>query len=488
MQLKLGSRRRALVAASAAVVLVFLGLLMPGCAIDTHGYLADPHAYLWDGRTVTELPNTLGGSLSEAHDVNAWDWAVGWADDENGIPRAVMWKYGKMYRLPSIWGGESAALAINDLGQVVGWESDESYSSHAVLWSLGKACDLAKCTWTSSRAWDINNLGQVVGSFTRDAVDNGQVVDRYTTEGAIHPFSWRCGLVKEFAEAGEAYVVNALGCIGGWVEDDGDASDPWLHKRLRSTTLPEIDTEQELNSAVEGLNDCLVAVGWSNHAGELDGLPVAVPSAVSWSCGTVTMLPLPEGMDFSVARDINLAGDIAGEVGTYPVLPTVDGFGFPANSSSYGLPVRAVIWSRGAVTTIPSLGDGTLFNYSNAINVKGHVVGASEKEGGLPLSSNRVLSSDAVGLGAGGSGGRATMLLYDAGGVLITELNDQTTPSVRSVDELLAVLAQPAYANTVRIVLRLESYGSGGTNTADWTFLWEDGVLKTLQGDPVLGR
>ena len=187
---------------------------------------------------------------------------------------------------------------------------------------MGKACDLAKCTWTSSRAWDINNLGQVVGSFTRDAVDNGQVVDRYTTEGAIHPFSWRCGLVKEFADAGEAYVVNALGCIGGWVEDDGDASDPWLHKRLCSTTLPEIDTEQELNSAVEGLNDCLVAVGWSNHAGELDGLPVAVPSAVSWSCGTVTMLPLPKAWT-SASRGHQSCGRHAGEVGTYPVLPTV---------------------------------------------------------------------------------------------------------------------------------------------------------------------
>ena len=73
MQLKLGSRRRALVAASAVVLLVFLGLLMPGCAIDTHAYLADPHAYLWDGHTVTELPNTLGGTFSEANDVTL-DW------------------------------------------------------------------------------------------------------------------------------------------------------------------------------------------------------------------------------------------------------------------------------------------------------------------------------------------------------------------------------------------------------------------------------
>ena len=475
MQLKLGSRRRALVAASAVVLLVFLGLLMPGCAIDTHAYLADPHAYLWDGHTVTELPNTLGGTFSEANDVNAWDWAVGWAEDENGINRAVMWKYGKMYRLPSLWGGESAALAINDLGQVVGWESDESYSSHAVLWSLGRARDLAKRTWTSSRAWDINNLGQVVGSFTRDAVDKGQAADRYTTDETTHPFSWRCGLVKEFADAGEAYVVNALGCIGGWVEDDGDASDPWLYNRLCSTTLREVDTEEELDSAVEGLNDCLTGAGWSNDAGSFLGDPMTFPLAVSWSCGRMTLLPLPDGMEFSAARDINLVGDIVGEVGRIDL-------------EREDCVVYAAIWSGGKVRFIPSLGGGALRNYSNAINVKGHVVGASEKVGISDLGPSRVLGTDAVGLGDGGSGGRATMLLYDAGGALIAELNDQTAPSVRSADELLGVLAQPAYANTARIVLRLESYGSGGTETADWTFLWEDGVLKTAQGETVLAR
>lgn len=458
MQLKLVSRRRGFVV-TAVVLLVFLGLLLPGCAIDPHSYVLDPHAYLWDGKTVTELPNTMGGSLSEANDVNAWDWVVGWAQGENGMSSAVMWKCGKMYRLPSLWGGASTALAINDLGQVVGWELDASGHSHAVLWSLGKARDLAKRTWTSSRAWDINNLGQVVGSFTRD--------DEMT-----HPFSWRCGLVKEFAEAGEAYVVNALGCIGGWVEDDGDASDPWLYNRLYSTVLPEVETEQELDSAVEGLNDRLVAAGWTNEAGEFEGEPLAVPSAVSWSSGNMTVLPLPDGLDFSAARDINLAGDIVGEVGWIGLSPQV----------------YAAIWTGGEVRLIPSLGDGTLQNYTNAINVRGHVVGASEKIGAADIGSSQAYSSEALSLEAGESEGRAMMLLYDASGALIAELNDRTTPSVRSAEELIAALAQPAYAKTTRIVLRLESYSSGGTQTADWVFLWEGGMLKTPEGETVLGR
>lgn len=176
MQFKRLSGKRSLVLIAAVVFLGCLGLLVSGC-------VDDPHAYLWDGRTVEELPNTLGGATSEANDVNAWDWAVGWAADETGTQRAVIWKCGRMFALPSLWDGESVALAINDLGQAVGWERDPSGSTRAVMWSLGRTRDLAKSSWTSSRAYDINNLGQVVGSFER--------------EGTSRPFTWRCGRVAE---------------------------------------------------------------------------------------------------------------------------------------------------------------------------------------------------------------------------------------------------------------------------------------------------
>lgn len=187
----------------------------------------------------------------------------------------------------------------------------------------------------------------------------------------------------------------------------------------------------------------------------------------------MTVLPLPPGMASGAAYDINLPGDVVGEVGT-PLYATY-----------------AALWSGGEVRLIPSLGDGSLENYANAINIRGHVVGASEKGGSSNGPSPQLGLADSMELpdaGLEGAGGRATMLLYDAEGVLIAGLNDTTTPAVRSAEGLLVALAQPPYADTVRVVLRLEWEVDGRTETSDWVFLWEDGILRTLEGDPVLPR
>lgn len=444
MRLRSRPGRRYLVMAAAMVLLGCLSLLLSGC-------VENPHAFLWDGRTVTELPNTLGGTTSEANDINAWDWAVGWAADETGTQRAVIWKRDRMYRLPSLRGGESVALAINDLGQAVGWERDPFGYTHAVLWSLGRARDLSRSHWTSSTAYDINNSGQVVGSFERD--------------GTTHPFSWRSGRVTEFKVAGEAYAVNLPGAIGGRVTSETGYDDPWLYSWGHTTFLPKGDTSGEVYSAVEGLNDRCVAAGWV--VGSTPYLPVR------WSSGALAFLALPDGMDSGLAYDISLLGEVVGEVRVEDFL----------TYRSY-----AAIWSGGEVRLIPSLGDGSLDNYANAVNIRGHVVGASEKDGGSNTQLGREQTAGALGSEPNEPGGRATVLLFDAGGVLIAELNDQTKPVVRSAGELISALTQPAYADTARVILRLEWQAGGEIQTSDWTFFWQDGALKTPDGDLVLPR
>ena len=97
---------------------------------------ADPeHGCVWRGSHVVDI-GTLGGEESRAFGVNERGQVVGWADDAEGLPHAILWQNGKLTDLNKLISPSSGwylqeAAGINNRGQIVGnggWAGDEYHA------------------------------------------------------------------------------------------------------------------------------------------------------------------------------------------------------------------------------------------------------------------------------------------------------------------------------------------------------------------------
>lgn len=114
-----------------------------------------------DGR-ITDL-GTLGGSWSQAADINERGDIVGTSEDAHGSSRAfLILANGAMIDLGTLGGSNSWAAAINNKGEIVGTSETADQSSRAFLYSNGKMTDLGTLGGVSA-AFDINDEGTVVG-------------------------------------------------------------------------------------------------------------------------------------------------------------------------------------------------------------------------------------------------------------------------------------------------------------------------------------
>jgi probable HAF family extracellular repeat protein len=179
------------------------------------------HAVLWQNGQIKDLGVLPGDYGSYAQDVNNIGQVVGdsfgYSNERGYFTRGFIWKNGVMTELPTL-GGNSAAIAINDVGQIIGFSDTvplisvnpfpAGWERHAVLWENGNIIDLG--LGGNSYVYDINNLGWVVGY--------------NDTEGfPRRGFLWRDGVTTYLEDLFPewkimaAYAINDSGLIvGDW--------------------------------------------------------------------------------------------------------------------------------------------------------------------------------------------------------------------------------------------------------------------------------
>jgi len=132
------------------------------------------HAYLWDGKKLVDLGNSLGGDGANAYGLNDAGVVIGLAClPGECIYHAFRWENGVMTDLgPGVDGDPcSAAFNINSKGQIVGVSQDSCDPfTRAVLWEKGEpAVDLNTLIPPGSPlqlkvAYFISERGEIVGT------------------------------------------------------------------------------------------------------------------------------------------------------------------------------------------------------------------------------------------------------------------------------------------------------------------------------------
>jgi probable HAF family extracellular repeat protein len=256
------------------------------------GYALTPsgrdHAFLWTGGVMRDL-GTLGGERSDATAVNDSSQVVGGASTTTGTWHAYLRTRSKMQDLGTLGGPNSTAMGLNDSGQVVGSAETRGKKDHAVLWVEGSIHDLGTLGGEESYATHINRAGEVVGGAELRERRRGptQVSER-------HAFLWVNGVMHDLCPPdvsdSVAFGINASSEVVGFFQRDGPSRAFLYGKTTGMVDLnPQIDPDQgwQLDIAY-GINDAGQIVGEGTHNGRKrlflltprasGSLPASIPS------------------------------------------------------------------------------------------------------------------------------------------------------------------------------------------------------------------
>ena len=273
-------------------------------------------AYVVTGVTATEI-GTLGGSTSEAYDINNRGNIVGSSDNAVGVRRGFLYKLGAFTDVTAGMGtGESLASGINNRDSVVGFWTNAT-GRHAYRWDGGLLTPLVEAppVWAEveSRAVAIGDNGHIVGQMTYPDVEIiGFTVATMWPDPATY-FSlepmWEIGFFSTIATD-----VDLTGRATGW---DIWFHDSWLWKpfappnRMMPPPPTLLGYETQATDAL-GVHYKTGVVGGTEFLATAGGS--FIHRAVYWngsSAAAVNLGVLPGGRR-SEADDINAQTFIAG--------------------------------------------------------------------------------------------------------------------------------------------------------------------------------
>ena len=227
--------------------------------------------------------------------------------------------------------------------------------------------NLAQAPASSYTAVDLGTLGGSPANAYALAINSaGQVVGASTVpNGETHAFLWDNGIMTDLGTLGGNYSqglgINDRGQVVGGSVTAGGQGHAFLWEK---GVMTDLGTVGQRSSGALDIN------ARSQIVGGADGIPVL------WEKGNIVPLPLPVGGTFCAAMKDNAAGRAVGQC-------------------TIGDNARAVLWDRGGVSDLGTLG-GSIAT-ATAINASGDVVGISRgqpDEGSHPFLWERGMMTD----------------------------------------------------------------------------------------------
>ncbi len=278
---------------------------------------------------------TLGGSVTQASDLNEAGQVTGYSETADGELRAFLYSRGQLRDLGTLGGAGSLGNAINNLGQVTGFAATPGGRTHAVVYAYGSVMDLT-ISGGDSVGSDINTLGQIAGQ-------------RLGPDGHNRAFSQLLGITYDLkAPTGyDSYgvAINDLGQVLGTFYDKGGSH----------VFLATLGIKKDL---VPGKVSAIYSSQALNALGQVTGsfIDRGITRGFVYQGGRVTDIGHLGG-SYSFGFGINDKGDVTG------VSARADG------------QRHAFLYSGGRLSDLGTLGGTTSFGY--AINASKQVAGES---------------------------------------------------------------------------------------------------------------
>jgi probable HAF family extracellular repeat protein len=175
-----GTTHSGLLAGARAFVAAAVAISDAGQIVGYSPAATGRHAVMWSPAGVVRDLGTLGGSTSEAIDVNAAGLVIGRSlTVGDAATHFFLWSAATgMQDLDALLGAITSVVEINDAGQIIGTYATDGGASHAFLYTPGSELrDLGTLGGTTSEPTGLNDAGQVVGSST-------------LADGSAHAFLW----------------------------------------------------------------------------------------------------------------------------------------------------------------------------------------------------------------------------------------------------------------------------------------------------------
>ena len=267
---------------------------------------------------------------------------AGLAAQENSQPRY------RVIELRTLGGTYSQPFYLTSNGVASGEASLADGNWHAILWQGPFKRDLGTLGGLNSSAFGSPNaIGQVVGEAETSYSDpNGEDFCGFYASGA--PWS-------------------GTTCLGFLWQDD--SMTPLSTLGGHNGAASAINNQGEMAGNAETATTDSTCPPYDPNQGQYQ---VLQDKPVVWKNGHIEELPTYGGDPDGFAIAINDHGQVAGASGVCSTFNVVNGL--------YLSPVHALLWDRGKVINLGSLG-GAFGNQAHNINNRGQVVGASDLAG-----------------------------------------------------------------------------------------------------------